>query len=137
MLQQKLDSLQPVKDPKEVAALRHLQSTIQSQITVLEGLGYSKTSYRSHLGRRLMKLLPNKLQEKWTEEVTNDITDIECVLKLIRLQTEAAKRFNRLKTAKKKKKPLYTQHPVNGDHNSITIGDRSQITSISINKTQF
>lgn len=82
---EKFDSLQPVKDPKEVAELRHLQSTIQSQITALEGLGYSKTSYRSHLGRKLMKLLPNKLQEKWTEEVTNDITDIECVLKLIRL----------------------------------------------------
>jgi hypothetical protein len=38
---EKLDSLQPVKDPnKEVTALRHLQLTIQSHITALEGLGH-------------------------------------------------------------------------------------------------
>ena len=99
---EKLDSLQPVKDPKEVTALRHLQLTIQSHITALESLGQSKTSYGSYLGRRLMKLLPNKLQEKWAEEATNDVTDIECVLKFIREQTEATERSNRIKTASRK-----------------------------------
>jgi hypothetical protein len=49
-----------------------------------------------------MNLLPNKLQEKWAEEATNNVTDIECVLKFIREQTEAAERFNRLKPADKK-----------------------------------
>ncbi len=99
---EKLDSLQPVKDPKEVTALHHLQLTIQSHITALERLGHSETSYGSYLGRRLMKLLPNKLQEKWAEEATNNVTDIDCVLKFIREQTEAAERFNRIKTADKK-----------------------------------
>jgi hypothetical protein len=50
---EKLDSLQPVKDPKEVTALRHLQLTIQSHITALESLGHPKASFGSYLGRRL------------------------------------------------------------------------------------
>ena len=68
-----------VKDSKEVTALRHLQLQIQSYITALDRLRHSKTSHRSYLGRRLMKLLPSKLQEKWAEDAINDVTDIECV----------------------------------------------------------
>jgi hypothetical protein len=98
---EKLDSLWPVKDPKKVTALCHLQLTIQSHIIALEGLGHSKKSFGSYLGRKLVKILPHKLKEKWGEEATNDITNIDWVLKFIREQTEVAERFNRLKTADK------------------------------------
>ena len=57
---EKLDSLQPVKDPKEVTALRHLQITIQSYITALEGLGHTKTSYGSYLGRSFSRINSKK-----------------------------------------------------------------------------
>ncbi len=63
----KLDSLQPVKDAKDVAALRNLQLTIQSHISALETLGKEKTTYGSLLGTKLVKLIPYKLQEKWAE----------------------------------------------------------------------
>ncbi len=42
---EKLDSLQPVRDAKDVAALRNLQLTIQSHISALETLGKGKTTY--------------------------------------------------------------------------------------------
>jgi hypothetical protein len=100
---EKLDSLQPVRDEKDVAALRNLQLTIQSHISALETLGKEKTSYGSLLGTKLIKLVPYKLQEKWSEVETNDSTDIDCGLKFIREQTEAAERFNRLKVAEKPK----------------------------------
>ena len=67
------------------------------------------------------------------ELTTNNLTDIDCVLKFIRAQTEAAERFNRLKTADKK--AAQQKCPENGDNNSIAVGDRSQISSGSITKT--
>ncbi len=95
----KLDSLQPVKDAKDVAALRNLQLTISPpHISALETLGKG-----SLLGTKLVKLVPYKLKEKWVEVETNDASDIDCVLKFIREQTEAAERFSRLKMAEKPK----------------------------------
>ena len=58
----KLDSLQPVRDGKDVAALRNLQLTIQSHICALETLGKPKDTYGSLLGTKLIKLVPYKLQ---------------------------------------------------------------------------
>jgi hypothetical protein len=60
----KLDSLQPVRDGKDVAALRNLQLTIQSHICALETLGKPKDTYGSLLGTKLIKLVPYKPQEK-------------------------------------------------------------------------
>ena len=97
----KLDSLQPVRDGKDVAALRNLQLTIQSHICALETLGKPKDTYGSLLGTKLIKLVPYKLQEKWAEVATNDSTDIEKVLKFIQEQTEAAERLSRLKSVEK------------------------------------
>jgi hypothetical protein len=100
---EKLDSLQPVRDAKDFAALRNLQLTIQSHINALGTLGKGKTTYGSLLGTKLIKLVPHKLQEKWSKVETNDSTNIDCVLKFIREQTETAERFNRLKVAEKPK----------------------------------
>ena len=99
----KLDSLQPVKDGKDVTALQNLQLTIQSHICALETLGKPKDSYGSLLGTKLIKLVPYKLQEKWAEVATNDSTDIEKVLKFIQEQTDAAERLSRLKSVEKTK----------------------------------
>jgi hypothetical protein len=63
----KLDSLQPVKDAKDFAALRNLQLTIQSHISTLETLGKGKTTYGSQVD-----FLRYKLQEKWAEKEAND-----------------------------------------------------------------
>ncbi|EFX72811.1 hypothetical protein DAPPUDRAFT_253942 [Daphnia pulex] len=108
---EKLDSLQPVRDAKDVAALRNLQLTIQSHISALETLGKGKSTYGSLLGTKLIKLVPYKLQEKWSEVETNDSTDIDCVLKFIRDQTEAAERFGRLKVAEKPKQAQSNPQP--------------------------
>jgi hypothetical protein len=89
----KLDSLQPVKDAKDFAALRNLQLTIQSHISTLETLGKGKTTYRSLLGTKLI------FYENWTEKEANDSKDIDCALKFIREQTQAAERFSGLKVA--------------------------------------
>jgi hypothetical protein len=97
----KLGALQPVRYGKDVAALQNLQLTIQSHISALETLGKPKTSYGSLLGTKLIKLVPYKLQEKWTEVATNDSTDIEKVLKFIQEQTEAAERLSRMKSVQK------------------------------------
>jgi hypothetical protein len=66
-----------VRDSKEVTDLRHLQLKIQPHIKAREGLGHPKKSYGSFQGQILLKLLPNKLQDKWEEDKTIDITDIE------------------------------------------------------------
>jgi hypothetical protein len=108
---EKLDSLQPVRDAKDVAALRNLQLTIQSHLSALETLGKGKSTYGSLLGTKLIKLVPYKLQEKWSEVETNDSTDIDCVLKFIRDQTEAAERFGRLKVAEKPKQAKSNPQP--------------------------
>jgi hypothetical protein len=97
----KLDSLQPLRDGKDVAALRNLQLTIQSHICALETLGKPKKTYGSLLGTKLIKLVPYKLQEKWAEVAANDSTDIEKVLKFIQEQTEAAERLSRMKSVEK------------------------------------
>jgi hypothetical protein len=75
---EQLDSLQPVRDVKDVAALRNLQLTIQSHISALETLEKGKTTYGSLLGTKLIKLVPYKLQEKWSEVETNDSTAVMC-----------------------------------------------------------
>ena len=61
----KLDALQPLRDGKDVAALRNLRLIIQSHICALGTLGKPKSSYGSLLGTKLIKLVPSyKLQEK-------------------------------------------------------------------------
>jgi hypothetical protein len=74
----KLDSLQPVKDAKDFAALRNLQLTIQSHISTLETLGKGKTTYRSLLGTKLI------FHDNWAKKEANDSKDIDCALKSIR-----------------------------------------------------
>jgi hypothetical protein len=106
----RLDALQPLRDPKDVAPLRNLQLTIQSHICALENLGKPKTSYGSLLGTKLIKLVPYKLQEKWAEVATNDSTDIEKVLKFIREQTEAAERLNRMKPGENRNPAINPTH---------------------------
>ncbi|EFX61612.1 hypothetical protein DAPPUDRAFT_272488 [Daphnia pulex] len=125
---EKLDSLQPVRDAKDVAALRNLQLTIQSHISALETLGKGKSTYGSLLGTKLIKLVPYKQQEKWSEVETNDSTDIDCVLKFIREQTEAAERFGRLKVAEKPKQaqsnPQQKQTPPPATASQLATGAR-------------
>jgi hypothetical protein len=74
----KLDSLQPVKDAKDFAALRNLQLTIQSHISTLETLGKGKTTYRSLLGTKLI------FHDNWAKKEANDSKDIDYALKSIR-----------------------------------------------------
>jgi hypothetical protein len=129
----KLDALQPLRDGKDVAALRNLQLTIQSHICALETLWKPKSSYGSLLGTKLIKLVPYKLQQKWAEVATNDSTDIDKILKFIMEQTEAAERLNTLKSGEKSKSrnqsnsqpPKEFSHPAY----SISISNRSQISS--------
>jgi hypothetical protein len=129
----KLDALQPLRDRKDVVALRNLQLTIQSHICALETLWKPKSSYGSLLGTKLIKLAPYKLQQKWAEVATNDSTDIDKILKFIMEQTEAAERLNTLKSGEKSKSrnqsnsqpPKEFSHPAY----SISISNRSQISS--------
>ncbi|EFX76589.1 hypothetical protein DAPPUDRAFT_248708 [Daphnia pulex] len=76
----KLDSLQPVKDGTDVAALRTFYLQIQSNINALETLGVAKTTFGGLLGSRLIKLIPHNLQAEWVKSATNDATDIESVI---------------------------------------------------------
>ena len=130
----KLDALQPLRDGKDVAALRNLQLTIQSHICALETLWKPKSSYGSLLGTKLIKLAPYKLQQKWAEVATNDSTDIYKVLKFIMDQTEAAVRLNTLKSGEKSKSsnqsnsqpPKEFSHPATASQ--LVTGVRSHLT---------
>ncbi len=93
----KLDTLQPVKDMADTAALRYFQLTIQSHINALETIGVARTSHGGLLGSRILRSIPLKLQAEWTKTATNKVTDIDQVLKFIEEQVEAAERLNRLR----------------------------------------
>jgi hypothetical protein len=73
----KLDTLQPVKDVADTAALRCFQLTIQSHINALETLGVARTSHGCLLGSRILRSIPLKLQAEWAKSATNKVADID------------------------------------------------------------
>jgi hypothetical protein len=94
---QKLDTLQPVRDIADTAALRCFQLTIQSHINALETLGVARTSHGCLLGSSILLSIPLKLQAEWAKSATKKVTDIDQVLKFIEEQVEAAERLSRLR----------------------------------------
>ncbi|KAI9560589.1 hypothetical protein GHT06_011537 [Daphnia sinensis] len=93
----KSDTLQPVKDANDFAALKIFYLNVQSHINALETLGVARNTFGRLLGSRLIKLVPHKLQAKLAESSANVSTNIDGVIKFIREQVEAAERLNRLK----------------------------------------
>jgi hypothetical protein len=75
---------------------------IQSNINALETLGVAKATFGGLLGSRLIKLIPQNLQAEWVKSATNDATDIESVITIIREQVEAVERLSRMKPEKNK-----------------------------------
>ncbi len=57
---QKLDTLQPVKDMADTAALRCFQLTLQSHINALETLGVARTSRGALLGSIILRSTPSR-----------------------------------------------------------------------------
>ncbi|KAI9552587.1 hypothetical protein GHT06_020451 [Daphnia sinensis] len=98
----RLDTLQPVKDANDVAALKIFYLNVQSHINALETLGVARNTFGGLLVSRLIKLVPHKLHAKWAESSANVSTNIDGVIKFIREQVEAAERLNRLKQEKPK-----------------------------------
>jgi hypothetical protein len=93
----KLDTLQPVRDVADTAALRCFQLTIQSHIKALETLGVARASHGCLLGSRILRSIPLKLQAEWAKSAKNKVTPIDQVLKFIEEQVEAAERLSRLR----------------------------------------
>jgi hypothetical protein len=112
----KLNTLQPVRDVADTAALRCFQLTIQSHINALETLGVARTSHGCLLGSRILRSIPLKLQAEWAKSATNKVTDIDQVLKFIEEQVEAAERLSSLrattpKPAQNSQQPAKTTPP--------------------------
>ncbi len=105
----KLDTLQPVKDMADTAALRCFQLTMQSHIHALETLGIVRKNHGGLLGSRILRSIPLKLQVEWTKSAKNKVTDIDQVLKFIEGQVEAAEWLSRLRAPTPK--PVLNSQP--------------------------
>ena len=98
---EKIDTLQPVRDGADAAALRSFQLNIQSHISVLETLEVPSNTFGGLLGSRLIKMIPFKLQQEWAKSPNNKTTDIERILNFIGEQVDIAERLSRIRGTEK------------------------------------